>query len=44
MQPEPLYDGHGWKLVLETAPLPDGRTKTNAFSLGGTATGECCYT
>lgn len=22
-----LYDGHGWKLTLEEAPLPDGRSK-----------------
>lgn len=25
-----LFEGHGWKIALETAPLPDGRAKTGA--------------
>jgi ADP-ribose pyrophosphatase len=25
-----LYEGHGWKVILETASLPDGRKKTVA--------------
>jgi ADP-ribose pyrophosphatase len=24
---ENLYEGHGWKLTLDSAPLPDGRVK-----------------
>lgn len=24
---EKLYEGHGWKLTLDSAPLPDGRVK-----------------
>lgn len=27
---EELYKGHGWTITLETATLPDGRTKTAA--------------
>lgn len=28
MTQELLYDGHGWRITLESAPLPDGRVKT----------------
>lgn len=26
MSPEELYKGHGWRITLDTAKLPDGRT------------------
>ncbi|MDD4319785.1 MAG: NUDIX hydrolase [Candidatus Peribacteraceae bacterium] len=26
---EELYAGHGWRLTLDTAPLPDGRVKSS---------------
>ncbi|TSC57703.1 MAG: hypothetical protein Greene041619_1038, partial [Candidatus Peregrinibacteria bacterium Greene0416_19] len=30
MDPQELFSGHGWRVTLEEAPLPDGRVKTSA--------------
>lgn len=30
MNTHTLFDGHGWRVSLESAPLPDGRVKTAA--------------
>jgi hypothetical protein len=29
--PEELYNGYGWKVTLEDAPLPDGRHEKAVF-------------